>query len=78
MNEPSQDLVVVPEISLEKVWNCVLEVDQGRDGLNSVGLGLLGVVNFNLSDEDYIFYLSKRLGSEFFVMRSQNHQYTGV
>ncbi len=56
MNEPSQDLIIVPEISFEKVRNCVLEVDQRRDGLNSVGLGLLGVVDFNLNDEDQIFY----------------------
>ena len=48
MNEPSQDLVIVPQISLEKVWNRVLEVDQGGDRLNAVGLGLRGVVDFDL------------------------------
>ncbi len=54
MDEPSQDLVIVPQISLEKVRDRVLEVDQGRDRIDAVGLGLLGVVDFDLNNVDQI------------------------
>ncbi len=62
MDEPSQDLVIVPQISLEKVWDRVLEVDQGRDCIDAVGLGLLGVVDFDLNNVDQVqlaYYVSR-------------------
>ena len=48
MNKPSQNFIVIGQISFKQVWDGILKVDQSWNCLNAVSFGFFGIVNFNL------------------------------